>query len=233
MFDKRPIGCAPPGDLDQHPLTDVMESASNCLLKVDGGVFCWGDNLSGQLGVGNMPLEVCSWPDDPSATGYPCTSRPLRVPGLPRARHLSGVRRTCAVLEDRTVRCWGDWISGALDEQTYRALQPVEGLDQIVQIAVDFRSGCALRADGQVLCFGDNTYGEIGNGATVSSERAVEVGGLSDATEIAVGNGHACAVRRDRSLWCWGDNQYGQLGDGTLETRLRPVQTLPPGSVAR
>ncbi|MFI5307560.1 MAG: RCC1 domain-containing protein, partial [Polyangiales bacterium] len=243
LFDGQPLRCEPSSwdlglDLDDHPLTDVVEAAHNCALEADGSVVCWGSHQFGQLGVGDLPLHVCSHKNSTrDKVKYPCSRRPIQVPRLTRVKHLSGADywRTCAVLEDDTVRCWGMWGEGDLTDEAVlqaRSPQAVQGLERIVQIAVASRSACALHSDGQVLCFGNNDHGELGNGTTVSSERAVEVSGLTDATEIAVGNGHACAVRRDRSVWCWGYNHDGQLGDGTLETRLRPVQTLPPGSVA-
>jgi hypothetical protein len=73
---------------------------------------------------------------------------------------------------------------------------------------------CALLADGTISCWGRNSNGQLGNGATINSSSPVAVSGISGATFIGAGGIHTCALLADRSGQCWGWNPYGQLGNG-------------------
>jgi hypothetical protein len=82
---------------------------------------------------------------------------------------------------------------------------------------------CALVSDGSVRCWGDNTYGELGDGTTTDRHTPVAVSGLSNAVAIAAGYHHTCALLGDGTARCWGDNNHGQLGDNTTTERHTPV----------
>ncbi|PRQ06693.1 Regulator of chromosome condensation (RCC1) repeat protein [Enhygromyxa salina] len=73
---------------------------------------------------------------------------------------------------------------------------------------------CARRKSGAVMCWGRNTYGQLGNGAREDSTAMVAVVGLTDAVEIEAGGDFSCARRKSGAVVCWGNNQNGQLGDG-------------------
>jgi alpha-tubulin suppressor-like RCC1 family protein len=88
---------------------------------------------------------------------------------------------------------------------------------------VDGAQACALLANGQIKCWGDNTNGRLGDGTTTSSSIPVAVLGITNATEISVGAGHACARLSTNQVQCWGLNNFGQLGDGTTTDSLGPV----------
>jgi alpha-tubulin suppressor-like RCC1 family protein len=106
----------------------------------------------------------------------------------------------------------------------------VTGLTGITQIAVGAFFALALRSDGTVWAWGDNTSGQLGNGSTISSVIPVQVPGLSRVTQIAAGGGTALVARTQgfitslTTVWTWGDNSLGQLGDGTTTSRSTPEQ---------
>lgn len=82
----------------------------------------------------------------------------------------------------------------------------------------------ALKSDGTVWSWGDNSYGQLGNGSTLGETVPVPVQGLTKVKEIATGPSHALALREDGSVWAWGQNGYGQLGNGTSNSNDIPVQ---------
>ena len=80
----------------------------------------------------------------------------------------------------------------------------------------------ALRSDGTVWAWGDNEFGQLGDGSTTNRLVPVRVHGLRDVTGIAAGTTHSLAVRSDGTVWAWGRNADGRLGDGTTTPRLTP-----------
>jgi hypothetical protein len=75
-----------------------------------------------------------------------------------------------------------------------------------------------------VKCWGDNTYGQVGDGTTTDRSTPTAVTGVSSlVTAIAIGDTHNCAVFTTGAVVCWGGNQYGQLGDGTVSSHFTPV----------
>ena len=90
-------------------------------------------------------------------------------------------------------------------------------------VALGYRHSCAVVTAGEVRCWGDNDWGQLGDGTTQDRLTPVEVVGLSGATDIAAGTIHSCAVVAGGEVRCWGGNFNGQVGDGTREDRYAPV----------
>ncbi len=76
-----------------------------------------------------------------------------------------------------------------------------------------------------MVCWGDNSVGQIGNDSMVQANVPANVVGLSDAIAVSVGHLHSCAVRQTGAVVCWGAGGGGQLGDG------RPWWTTPQAVV--
>jgi alpha-tubulin suppressor-like RCC1 family protein len=102
------------------------------------------------------------------------------------------------------------------------ALAPEEGgappkaLANILEIGSGSQYSCALRNDGLVFCWGDNRFGNLGNGSLVGTSRALEVSGSTRFTHLEVGDANACGLTASGAAYCWGDNSSGQLGTGTV-----------------
>ena len=91
-------------------------------------------------------------------------------------------------------------------------------------IAAGNQFTCAVKHDGSVVCWGDNTFGQLGDGSKTASDKPVLVKGLGASIAVAAGSGHACAVAADGKVWCWGEIGNGKLGNGaTGGSSLVPV----------
>lgn len=88
---------------------------------------------------------------------------------------------------------------------------------------------CALRRGGEVLCWGGNAFGQLGDGTTTDRPHPAVVPGLDPVARIATGSKHTCVVTVAGALRCWGSNADGQLGDGTTVSRGRAGAVMVDG----
>jgi alpha-tubulin suppressor-like RCC1 family protein len=192
-------------------------AASNghtCALISGGAVTCWGLNTYGQLGDNTTTAHLT----------------PANVSGLTSGvtQITASVQYSCALTSGGGVKCWGGNASGQLgDNSTTTRLTPVNvsGLTSgVIQIAAGGQHTCALTSGGGVKCWGDNSYGQLGDNSTTTRLTPVNVAGLTTGVaKIVAGNYHTCALTAGGGVKCWGGNSYGQVGDNSTTTRLTPV----------
>ncbi len=228
-------------------VTEISAGAGHtCALLSDGTVECWGANWIGQLGNGaRLRLATTD------------SSIPVRVKGVGGTGALSNVAEisagavtTCALLTDRTVKCWGYNSQGELGNGTTISSStpvPVKGnagtsaISDATQISAGGNHTCTLLTDRTVKCWGTSGAGELGNGVDLDWEaknyrstpvQVKGVGGtgtLSNVTQISTGDDYTCALQSDHTVECWGDNYDGDLGDGTVNYSSTPAHVKGVG----
>jgi lysozyme len=137
------------------------------------------------------------------------------------------------LLEGGRVACWGDGSEGQLGDGTARdAARPVlvQGLfGPATALVAGAYHTCALLADGSVACWGENRFGQVGDGTRAQRPAAVAVAGLpAKARALAAGASFNCALLDDGSVACWGSNEMGELGVGTFAAPPVSGETPPP-----
>lgn len=190
-----------------------------CALLLDGGVKCWGDNNSGELGRGfTNPSGGMATPDYVSGLNSGVSDISS---GSAKSEH------TCALIAD-SMKCWGMNSWGQLGDGTQisrRIPTDVLGLGTgsgVIKLVPSRYSSCAVLSGNRMKCWGENTYGQLGNSNLgVDSLTPVDVilsGLASNESVIDAGQGEdqVCLLTDKGSVYCWGRDNYGQLGDGTI-----------------
>ncbi len=153
-------------------------------LKNDGTVWAWGANYYAQLGDGTTNNA----------------SAPVRVGELTDVTAIAaGVAHSLALKSDGTVWAWGWNDAGQLSIETSTRIRGipvlVTGVTEVTAIAGGLAHSLALKADGTVWGWGDNSAGQLGNGTNWQSSKPVQALGLSGITAIAAGDGHSLALQ--------------------------------------
>jgi len=204
--------------------TTPMVSAGNwhtVALRNDGTVWTWGRNDSGQLGNGSTANR----------------HTPVRVQGLSDVIAVSaGSWHTMALRSDGTVWAWGSNIFGQLGQPltTYSRSTPVQvrGLIDIIAISAGGQHNVALRNDGTVWAWGNNTAGQLGYRTIVGNRPApAQVQGLSGITAIDGGSSHTIALQYDGTVWVWGNIfRTSSIGDAPVQVQgLNNVTAIAGG----
>jgi alpha-tubulin suppressor-like RCC1 family protein len=211
----------------QHHTCAVLDNAS---------VKCWGDNGNGQLGLGDTAFRG----DNPGEMGDNLPAVNLGT-GRTATAITAGAFHTCAVLDNATVKCWGNaglaqLGYGDITQRGDNANEMGNNLPAVSlgtgRTATAITAGafhtCVLLDNASVKCWGDNSSGQSGLGDTNNrGDQANEMGdnlpvvAVAGHSLIAIGAGgnHSCAIIDDGTLKCWGSNSFGQLGQGDTNDR--------------
>ena len=219
-----------------EPVAIAVGPHSSCARAANGVLKCWGNDSSGELGLGDNVNRG----GQPGQMGDNLPAVSLGTGRTPQAI-AAGWVSNCALLDNGAVKCWGDNGEGqlGLGDTTNRGDLPGEMGDNLP--AADLGAGntataiamslhtCALFDTGSVKCWGDNIYGQLGLGDTTN--RGDQPGQMGDnlptvnlgtgrtARAIATGELNTCALLDNDTVKCWGWNAYGQLGLGDPFTR--------------
>ncbi len=190
--------------------------ANHSCAVADDGLYCWGLNDDGQLGIGSAGQD--------QLTPTLVSDKLLRV--------AAGSSHTCAIhVDNGGVYCWGNNADSQLGVAGVPSSNvPVPsgfgqgataGL-QAVAVATGERHSCALTDAGAVWCWGSNSDGQLGDAIPVGSSTAtpvqVVIGALAGtgAEAISAGDDHNCATLRTGDFQCWGSDNFDDGGTGQL-----------------
>jgi alpha-tubulin suppressor-like RCC1 family protein len=193
-----------------------------CATQVHGTIFCWGDNSYGKFGdSGNGSIPV---------SGFATLDLIADL--------ATGLHNTCVVRQTRDVYCAGRDDKGQLgngdgdndstaNTNDFGMASPwqVSGITdaQMITMGASAEFVCITTTLGAVRCWGENTYGQLGDGTTINAPEPVAVTGITgQVVRLNAGTNHACAIITTGEIYCWGDNQQGQLGTGDTNTYTSP-----------
>jgi GH25 family lysozyme M1 (1,4-beta-N-acetylmuramidase)/alpha-tubulin suppressor-like RCC1 family protein len=188
-----------------------------CGLTDAGAVVCWGDDSLDQLGR-----------SAPAPQAAPVEGLPA-----PAVQVAAGGVHTCARMADGGVACWGDGSAGQLGQGAAADSAVPVAVQGLAAPAAEIAAGayftCARLTDGGVACWGENRFGQLGDGTRVSRSSAVAVKGLAGpAQALAVGSSFSCALLAGGEVQCWGSNEMGELGLGFDSNPPGPDDPAPP-----
>ncbi len=229
----------PPIDLGVGRKANAIAAGTQhaCAILDDDSIKCWGENAAGQLGLGDVEARG----DQPGEMGDNLQRVDLGSGRTAKAVYAGG-RTTCAVLDDASLKCWGqnNWGRLGLGDTDNRGDLPGEMGDALPRIdlgssrtastvSLGQNSICAVLDNGMVKCWGGAGQGLLGSGSGQSIGDApgemgdalpnLNLGAGELVTAVAVGNHHSCALLVGGAVKCWGDNNFGQLGLGDQSDR--------------
>ena len=193
---------------------------ATCAVTTDGELYCWG--YKAQKGVTGNNQHI---------------STPTHIPhsGTNVTDVSVGGYHTCALLENGSVMCWGrndfgqrglGYTQSATDSFTEREVIDFGNNRTALQVSAGTHHSCAILEDWEIVCWGNNTYGQLGKIPSNHESNPISVPGLDGMAKpenLFLGNFHTCVVFEDKSVSCWGRNVNGQVGDYTTDDSSVPI----------
>lgn len=192
-----------------------------CRVLASSALSCWGSNLWGEIGVGDLVIDGVA---------------PRTLPGTGWVSVATGATHTCATKTDLTAWCWGRNQDGALGTGSFSTLSdvPAQVAGQWRSVTAGRHHTCGIRADLSAACWGNGEDHRLGTG-TVDyrpGPTALVPAGTNTWVALAGGERGTCGIQTDGSGWCWGNNADGQGGADSSAATLDVPTVLAPTSAA-
>ena len=187
-------------------------SYHSCGVTTAGAAYCWGDNRFGQLGDGTRTTSVV----------------PIAISGgLTFQSVTAAFYHSCGVTTAGAAYCWGSSTSAQLGDGTSTLGNPVpvpvSGGLTFQSVTAALTHSCGLTTAGAAYCWGNNTFGQLGNGTFTVGLVPVPVSGGLTFESLTAGHSHSCGVTTAGAAYCWGNNGLGRLGNGTMTASNVPA----------
>ena len=200
--------------------SQISAGYGHCLaIKTDGTLWAWGFNDYGQLGDENTTV----YKNAPTKIGIDNNWSQIGAGG----------RHSLAIKTDGTLWAWGFNYYGQLGDGTeffpwylpYKNVPTKIGADKNwSKICPGTYHSLAIKTDGTLWAWGNNEYGELGDGTMVIKNVPAKIGTDNNWSQISAGWGYSLAIKTDGTVWTWGVNYQGQLGDGTSKNKNIPTK---------
>ena len=184
-----------------------------CLIADDASLWCWGDNLAMQLGLGDPFYRPFPYRVGEAATW-------AQVSSSSREGTFGRYTHTCGVQDDSSLWCWGSGNAGKLgvgdtnsrSEPAQVFLDGDDGPGDWTWVTTGSSHTCGLRDGGELYCWGSNGSGALGMGSVGTQNTPTRVG--EDLwLAVEAGQGRTCGIRADQTLWCWGRDLGGSTDE--------------------
>ena len=188
-------------------------------VTTDGSLYTWGENRYGQLGNGTKNDSFV----------------PKKI--MDNVAYVSlGYNHSAAITTDGSLYMWGENIWGQLGNGERGAASvsrsPVKIMDHVVCVSLGYIHSAAITEDGSLYTWGDNRYGQLGNGTENDSSVPQKI--MDNVAYVSLGYYHSAAVTTDGSLYMWGvwgKNYAGQNVNEEVKGRSTPQKiTIPDTS---
>jgi len=193
-------------------------------IRQNGELYAWGYNYYGQLGIGT------SFNDG--------VSSPVTVVGgiTDWQTVQSSFESVAALRENGTIYAWGRNEQGEVgDNSTTQRNSPVVvagGITDWKKLSAGFFEIFALRSNGVIYGWGNNFFGQLGDGTTTNRSSPVTVvGGITDWTDISAGTNACYAIRPNGEIYSWGDNAEGKLGQNIATFNDKSSPSIIAGGI--
>ena len=195
-----------------------------CAVLDNGELKCWGSDNQGALGDGGGHLNTAA----PSSTAISLGT------GRTAVAVSAGYRNTCAILDNGSLKCWGQYTTTGHNAGNMAVSAPGDAINlgtgrTAVSVSAGYWHACAILDNGEVKCWGANYHGALGDGSTTATyapnSTAIDLGTGRTAVAISAGWVYTCAILDNGDSKCWGSNSYGQLGDGSSTSIYAPNST--------